>query len=45
MHKKNFFGILGIISFGAIFFTPINSNIWISFLILGFIFGYLWLKN
>lgn len=45
MDAKDLIGVLAIVSFTAILFTPINSNIWIYFGILGVVFGIGWVKK
>ena len=44
MNKKLLFGILSIIFFISILFTPADSDYWIYLLILGVIFGIAWYK-
>lgn len=43
MDKIKIFGLIALLSFLAILFTPLESDIWIWPLILGLIFGIFWL--
>jgi len=42
MERKTLFGSLSILFFGMILFLPLDSKVWIYFMILGIIFGIAW---
>jgi hypothetical protein len=42
MDKKSALGFLAMLSLMIILFTPKDSNLWVTFLILGMLFGIFW---
>ena len=44
MDKRNIFGGLSLLALAAVLFSPGDSSLWVWFLILGIIFGLIWLK-
>jgi 4-hydroxybenzoate polyprenyltransferase len=44
MEKKEALGLLAVLFLGGILFTPMNSNLWVLFLIVGIVFGALYIK-
>jgi len=42
MESSGFFALFSLLAFLAVLFTPLDSNTWVWFFVLGIVFGILW---